>query len=157
MPLSTLSATHCLKFFCYLLITMYIIFLFWSTTETESIINLDAVGGAPPPMISASQATTQHDTPLSASQSYGFFDDIPLKSWELLRDIYMQVDKIVHCYSVTTIHPFLTILIQDIEALTRGGVTIMSQILVVNSRRGSVATEMVPSGWVKLKLRMRLL
>lgn len=93
MPLSTLSATHCLKFFCYLLITMYIIFLFWSTTETESIISLDAVGGAPPPMISASQATTQHDTPLSASQSYGFFDDIPLKSWELLRDIYMQVDN----------------------------------------------------------------
>lgn len=82
----TLSATQCLKFFFYLAIVTYILFLFSMTKNIQV--------GAPPPMISyASQATTLHDTQLSTSQSYGFFDDIPLKSWELLRDIYMQVDN----------------------------------------------------------------
>jgi hypothetical protein len=84
-PLSALSATQCLKVFPYLLIVTYLILSF---SWTKNIINLDAVGA--PPI--SSQATT-HDTQLGASQSYGFFDDVPLKSWKLLRDIYMQVDN----------------------------------------------------------------
>ena len=62
--------------------------------------------------------------------------------------LIITVIQIVHCYSVTTIRPFLTVSIQDTEAPARGGVTITSQILVANSRRGSAAMGMAPSGWV---------
>ena len=107
---SILSAAQCYKYFCYLLIASYLIFLLSTTKRTSSVggkgttletklgatttkykISLDAaVVGAPH---ISSQVTTHHDTQLGASQSYGFFDDVPLKSWQLLRDIYMQVEN----------------------------------------------------------------
>ena len=83
-PFSKLSVTQCLKVSSYLLIVTYVTYIILSFSPTKNIINLGAVG-APP--------ISSHDTQLGASQSYGFFDDVPLKSWNLLRDIYMQVDN----------------------------------------------------------------
>jgi len=148
---SILSATQCYKYFCYLLIATYLIFLFTSSVGgkgTTLETKLSALPASPPKwphtMIHSWALANHMDSLMTYLWNHGNYTATYICKLKII------VTQIVHFYSVITIHPFLMIMIQDIEAPTPGGVTIMNRTLAASLRRGLVATEMAPSGWVKL-------